>query len=111
MTLDDVRRIALALPAAEERLTWDTDITFRVRDKIFAIGGEGSTHVSVKASLEAQAELLEMDPVTFARSAYVGRFGWVTVDLGRVDRPLLESLIRDAWRRTAPKKLAATLDG
>ena len=51
-----------------------------------------------------------MDPETFAKSAYVGRFGWVTVQLERVGRPLLESLLRDAWRRTAPKKLAAALD-
>jgi hypothetical protein len=109
-TLDDVRRIALSLPEAEERLTWDTDVTFRVRDKIFAIGGEGSTGVSIKASPESQAELIEMDPETFARSAYVGRFGWVTVDLERVDPALLESLLRAAWRRTAPKKLAATLE-
>lgn len=105
----DVRRIALALPEAEEKLTWETDVTFRVRDKIFAIGGEGADRVSIKASLEEQAELLEMDTVTFAKSAYVGRFGWVTVDLDRVDPALLESLLRGAWRRTAPKRLAATL--
>jgi hypothetical protein len=110
MTFADVRRIALALPEVEEKLTWETDLTLRVRDKIFAIGGEGSDRVSIKASLEQQAELLEMDPGTFAKSAYVGRFGWVTVDLGRVDPGLLESLIRDAWRRTAPRNLAATLD-
>jgi hypothetical protein len=109
MTFDDVRRLAMALPEVEERLTWDTDITFRVRDRIFAIGGEGATHVSIKADLETQAELLEMDPMTFAKSAYVGRFGWVTVDLGRVDGDLLESLLRGAWRRTAPRKLAASL--
>ena len=109
-TFDDVRRIALALPEAEERLTWETDITFRVRDKIFAIGGEGADRVSIKADLETQAELLEMDPETFAKSAYVGRFGWITVDLGRVDPDLLVSLLREAWRRTAPKRLAATLD-
>ena len=109
MTFDDVRRLALALPEAEERLTWETDVTFRVREKIFAIGGEGATHVSIKADLETQAELLEMDPGTFAKSAYVGRFGWVTVDLGRVEPALLESLLRDAWRGAAPKKLAATL--
>jgi hypothetical protein len=66
--------------------------------------------VSIKASLEQQAELLEMDPLTFAKSAYVGRFGWVTVDLERVDRGLLESLLRDAWRRTAPRRLATTLE-
>ena len=109
-TFDDVRRLALALPETEERVTWETDITFRVRDKIFAIGGEGATSVSIKASLETQAELIDLDPETFASSAYVGRFGWVTVDLGRVDDKLLESLRREAWRRTAPKRLAATLD-
>lgn len=111
MTYADVRRIALALPEVEEKLTWETDLTLRVRDRIFAIGGEGSDRVSIKASLAGQAELIEMDPETFAKSAYVGRFGWVTVDLERVDPGLLESLLRDAWRRTAPKKLAATLDG
>ena len=109
-TFDDVRRIALALPEAEERLTWETDITFRVRDKIFAIGGEGADRVSVKAGLETQAELIDLDPETFASSAYVGRFGWVTVDLDRVGPALLASLIREAWRRSAPKRLAATLE-
>ena len=107
---EDVRRIALALPEAEERLTWETDITFRVRDKIFAIGGEGADRVSVKASLETQAELIDLDPETFASSAYVGRFGWVTVALDRVDPALLASLMREAWRRSAPKRLAATLE-
>jgi hypothetical protein len=108
-TFDDVRRIALGLPEAEERLTWETDITFRVRDKIFAIGGEGADQVSIKAGLETQSELIDLDPETFASSAYVGRFGWVTVDLRRVDPELLARLLRDAWRRTAPKRLAATV--
>jgi predicted DNA-binding protein (MmcQ/YjbR family) len=109
-TFDDVRRIALALPEAEERITWDVDITFRVRDKIYAMGGPDGTHASIKSSPDRQAELVDLDPETFTPSAYVGRFGWVTIDLGRVDPLLLEDLIRDAWRRTAPKKLAATLD-
>jgi hypothetical protein len=109
-TFDDVRRLALGLPETDEHVTWGTDVNFRVGNKMFAIGGEGSDRVSIKASLETQSELLEMDPVTFARSAYVGRFGWVTVDLGRVDPGLLESLVREAWRRTASKRLAATID-
>lgn len=110
MTFDEVRRLALALPEAEERVTWETDLTFRVHDRIFAIGGEGATHVSVKAGLETQAELIELDPATFAKSAYVGRFGWITVDLERVDPALLATLLREAWRRTAPKRLAVTLE-
>ena len=109
-TFDDARRLALALPEAEEKLTWETDVTLRVRDRIFAIGSEGATAVSIKAGLETQAELLEMDPATFAKSAYVGRFGCVTVQLDRVDPGLLASLLREAWRRSAPKRLAATLE-
>jgi len=75
------------------------------------MGGPDGTHVSIKASPDRQAELVDLDEETFAPSAYVGRFGWVTVDLARVEPLLLEDLLRDAWRRTAPKKLAATLDG
>ena len=71
-TFEDVRRIALALPEAEEILTWETDITFRVRGKIFAIGGEGATRVSIKARPDRQSELIDLDPETFASSAYVG---------------------------------------
>jgi hypothetical protein len=109
-TFQDVRGIAMALPEVEEVVTWGSDTNWRVRNKMFAIaGGEDSTAVSIKASLEVQADLIDLDPETFSSSAYVGRFGWVTVQLGRVDPELLERLLRDAWRATAPKKLAATL--
>jgi hypothetical protein len=108
-TVDDVRRFALGLPEVIEELTWGTDLTFRVRGKIFAITGEGSTGVSFKASLDDQAALVGSDPETFRPSAYVGRFGWVTVQLAGVSDAMLEQLLRSAWRRTAPKRLAATL--
>ena len=106
---DDVRRIALALPETSERPAYG-NTAWRVRDKIFAIGGEGADRVSIKAGLETQAELIATDPVTFAKSAYVGRFGWITVVLERVDPELLARLLREAWRRSAPKRLAATLE-
>jgi hypothetical protein len=109
-TFDDVRRLALALPEVEEVLTWETDLTFRVRGKIFAISGEGSTHASIKARPDRQAELIDLDPATFASSAYVGRFGWVTVDLERVDPEILASMLVGAWRLTAPKRLVAAAD-
>ena len=110
-TFDDVRRIALALPEAAEILTWDVDVTFRVANRIFVMGSEGGDHASLKATPTVQADLVDRDPGTFAPAAYVGRFGWVNVDLGRVDVRELEGLIREAWRMTAPKKLASTLVG
>ena len=61
-------------------------MTFRVRDKIFVIGGEGADGISMKASLDAQADLLDLDPETFTKAPYVGRYGWVNVKLDRIDR-------------------------
>jgi hypothetical protein len=106
-TFEDVRAIAMALPEVEEVLTWGLDVTFRVRKKIFAIYGEGSDGVSIKATLERQADLLAFDSETFKSSAYVGRFGWVTVQLDRIDDGLLLELITDAWRSVAPKRVLA----
>jgi predicted DNA-binding protein (MmcQ/YjbR family) len=107
-TFADVRAIAMSLPEAEEILTWETDVTFRVRGKIFVIGGDGSDSISIKATPAVQAELIERDSATFRPSAYVGRYGWVTANLERLDDDLLRSLIHEAWRMTAPKRLAAT---
>ena len=77
-TFDDVRAIAMALPETEEIVTWEVDTTFRVRKKIFAIGGEGSDRVSIKATPATQADLIDLDPETFRPAAYVGRYGWVS---------------------------------
>jgi hypothetical protein len=109
-TIADVRRITGSLPETEEVLTWGTDVTFRVRGKIFAIGADDSDTLSVKATPATQAELIDLDPATFSVAAYVGRFGWVRVSLDRIGPTELQSLLAEAWRLTAPKRLAATLD-
>ena len=101
----------MGLPEVEEHVTWGTDVNFRVRNKMFVIGGEDATGVSLKASRDVQADLIDLDPETFKSAPYVGRFGWVSVDLARVDRALLEKLLRDAWRATAPAKLRGLVPG
>jgi hypothetical protein len=109
-SLADVRRIAGSLPETEEVLTWGTDVTFRVRGKIFAIGADDSHNLSVKATPATQAELIDLDPATFSVAAYVGRFGWVRVSLDRIGPTELGELLVEDWRLTAPKRLVATLD-
>ena len=74
------------------------------------MGGDGADHASIKATPLVQADLVDRDPKTFAPAAYVGRFGWIYVDLDRVGDAELERLIRQAWRLTAPKRLAVTLE-
>jgi hypothetical protein len=59
----------------------------------------------VKAAPEDQAELLAADPETFGVASHVGRFGWVTVRLDRVDPDEMRDLVLEAWRRTAPARV------
>lgn len=104
MRFQEFRALCLAQPEAQELETWG-ESTFRVRGRIFAMGSAEGTSVSVKASLDDQAGLVAMDPKTFAVSAYTGRFGWVSVKLPRLNRTLGERLVRNAWERTAPRRL------
>jgi hypothetical protein len=110
MTGDDLRALALGLPEVQEKLAWEVDITFRVRDKIFAIMGPDGARASVKATVEAQQALVSSEPETYSVSHYTGRFGWTTIELARVEPDELRELVEDAWRRTAPKKLVAAYD-
>jgi hypothetical protein len=110
VTFEEFAGLALALPQAHERITWGSEHTFRVGEKIFAMGAPESAHVSLKASQEDQAELIAADPGTFSVAPYVGRFGWVRVALARVDPDELGELLTEAWRRTAPKRSVRAFD-
>ena len=107
MKFGEFRTLCLAQPEAQELETWG-EATFRVRGRIFAMGSNEGDSVSIKASLDDQAGLVAMDPRTFAVSAYTGRFGWVRVKLARLDAELGERLVRNAWERTAPRRLVKT---
>jgi hypothetical protein len=100
----EFRLLCLSLPETEERETWG-ELTFRIRDRIFAMGSLDGDHVSLKASLDDQSGLVEMDPKTFAPSAYTGRYGWVRVRLAGVGSDMARQLVTNAWKRTAPRRL------
>jgi hypothetical protein len=106
---DELRAIALSLPEAEERETWGS-ATFRVRDKIFVMMANDGSGASVKATKDEQTALLAEDPRTFTFPAYVGRHGWVGVDIRRIGPEHLRELVTEAWRMTAPKRLVRAFD-
>ena len=113
--LGRLRAICLAMPEAIER-GGVVEHTFRVRDKIFAMyldhhHGDGRVAAWCKAPPGAQDVLVAADPERYFVPPYVGRHGWVGV---RFDRPTdwdeLADLVREGYRLTAPKRLAALLD-
>ncbi|MCP2260073.1 hypothetical protein LX15_003784 [Streptoalloteichus tenebrarius] len=103
------RRHALSLPDAEEVETWGTP-TFRVHGKIFAMAGTDLSTASVKTGLDEQAALTSARPDVYSVAPYVGRFGWVAVDVRAADPGELRDLLTEAWRRTAPRRLVAAFD-
>ena len=110
--LDRLRAICLALPEATERETWE-QATFRVREKIFAMAGNGRGRwaVSCKARPGLQAALVASDAERFFVPPYVGPKGWIGVYLGdETDWDELTDLIEESYRMTAPKRVAALLD-
>ena len=116
--LAKVRALALALPAAAEKLTHGMPGFFVEGGKFFAYytrdhHGDGITALLVKASgVEEQAQLIENDPELYYRPAYFGPSGWVGIRLdgGAVDWGHIEDWLSRSWRMSAPKRLAAMFD-
>lgn len=112
--LPRLRKLCLQLPEAHEVEAWGAP-TFRVRNKLFAMYAEAATHhgkgrpgVWCKATRVTQDLLVHAEPERFFVPPYVGPSGWVGIYLDK--RPkwgVVEALLRDAFRLTAPKKLAA----
>jgi hypothetical protein len=111
VTYAQIREWVLALPGTREVFVerWN-EHTLRYGEKIFVIGDPTSGYASVKASVPDQAELIAGAPEVYEKSAYVGRYGWVRVDLSRVAADELRTVIEDAWRRTAPKRVVSAYD-
>ena len=98
-----------ALPEFEEVETWGHP-TFRVRRRMFGSMDSDGTSATFKAAPEEQQALLAEDPETYSYPAYVGRHGWVTVDLARADPAQVHELAVEAWRRTAPRRVVRAYD-
>lgn len=73
-----LQRHSLDKPGAVEEYPWG-DVAWKVRGKLFAVTGQGAAGVTVKASLEDQAVLVQHRAIRIA--PYVGRFGWVSIEI------------------------------
>ena len=117
---DDVRRLALALPATTEKPSYGTS-GFRVKDKLFARmwdggrrhgghGDEGEVLVLFVSDLGEKEVMLAAAPERFFTTSHYDGHATVLVRLGAVDVDELEELLADAWRVRAPAPLVAAFD-
>jgi hypothetical protein len=116
---DDVRRLALAMPAAEERLSRDMR-QWRVKEKLFvwerplrgsdlaALGDAAPDGPILGARVEhlvAKDALIADDPDVYFTTPHFDGYPAVLVRLERIGLDDLEELTVEAWLARAPKRL------
>ncbi|HWF01504.1 MAG TPA: MmcQ/YjbR family DNA-binding protein [Caulobacteraceae bacterium] len=107
MTLDEVRRSALALPQAVE-MDHHGIPSFRVAGKIFATLRSEPPKLMVKLDAEDQRNLSEAYPDAVAPvPGGWGRRGSTFVRYDLIEAEFAAMLLRLAWTNVAPKKLVA----
>ncbi|WP_201715990.1 MmcQ/YjbR family DNA-binding protein [Rossellomorea arthrocnemi] len=99
--IDEIRKLCLFYPEVHEHVDGFGHISFRVKDKPFVIIGET---LSIK-TLPATQEILLEQP-GFIKAPYIGRHGWVLVEIEKVGWQTIEGLIREGFLIAAPKRLA-----
>ncbi len=117
---DDVRRTALALPEASERLSRDLR-QWRVKDRLFVWErplrradvealGDNVPHGRILGArvehLVAKEALLADDPQIFFTTPHFDGYPAVLVRLDTIGVEGLDEVIVEAWLARAPKRLA-----
>ena len=122
-TLDDVRRLALALPRTDEAVSWGS-ATWRVstrgfvwerplrRSDVAALEAAGvplpdGDVLGVRvADLGVKEALIADDPAVYFTTPHFDGFPAVLVRLERIGVDELRELVEDAWVDRAPKTVA-----
>lgn len=110
MKLSALRKICLGFPAAVEDVKWGADVTFCVGEKMFACTGMDGGSVSLKATREAAAQLVELPGISPA--PYLARYDWVLIEAGALPPAQLKELLANSYelvRDKLPKKKRAAL--
>jgi hypothetical protein len=107
MTEDEYRRLALALPGANESSHMNHP-DFRVRGKIFATLWPNESRGVVLLTREQQEILTASEPKIFTPvPGGWGQRGSTIINLERADETTVRSALVMAWRNKAPKSLGS----
>ena len=124
-TLEDVRRLALALPHTAERASYGGAPSWTVKDKAFvwerplrakelAEVGDAAPEgpvLAVRVADEGVKHALVADqPDVYLTTSHFEGYPAVLVRLEAVDPQELRELVTEAWLASAPKRVAAAFE-
>jgi hypothetical protein len=94
------------LPGVEQRSCYGTPALY-VRKRILARLREDGETVAIKIDFLDRDVLLQADPVAFFLTDHYRPYPMVVMRLGKVRPSVARDVLERAWRREAPKRLAA----
>lgn len=102
----DVCKMARRLPGVEEGTSYGTPALHVCKRFLARLKEDGET-VAIKIDVADRDVLLELDPAAFYLTDHYRPYPAMLVRLKQVPASLFEEVLERAWRRQAPKKLAA----
>lgn len=113
MTIEEIRKIALALNGVTEDIKWEDHLCFNIGGKMFLV--TSPDHVPVSASFQVSDE--EFDELShqpgFMPAPYMAKHKWVHLDdIKRLTKKQWQYYIRQSYHLKAqklPKKLRKEL--
>lgn len=114
MNIEDVQSFCLSLKGTIEDIKWDTNLTFLVSDKIFAMTSLDAvpTRLSIKVLPEVFSELLENE--NMIQAPYLAKGQWVNViDISLENKREIKELIEQSYnliKAKLTKKKQAEID-
>lgn len=103
LSVDDARRLALALPEAVEQDHHGRP-SFRVAGKIFATLWDRD-HMNVMLDEPGILTAVQAHPAICAEVMWGKRLAAVRIDLRAAEEKLVADLLRDGWEGKAPARL------
>jgi predicted DNA-binding protein (MmcQ/YjbR family) len=98
-----VQTYCMGKEGAWEDYPWEGHAGWKVKDKLFCIGAPAERTITVKSTPDKQQALVQHPHIRVA--AYVGRYGWVSMDImDKADCELAMDLIDESYDLVVKKK-------
>ena len=107
VTIEQVRRVARALPRSYEALVRDR-VKFRVGRLVYLAFSHDETLMGFAFPKEEREVLIASEPDKyFMPKPSDQRYNWVVVRLEEIDEAEMQEIVASAWRMVVPKRVAA----
>ena len=106
ISVEDVRRVAMALPRTEEHLIRDR-VKFRVKQLVYCAFSRDETLMGFAFPKHERDALVAGEPDKFLLPGTGDlRYHWVVARMEALDVEEMTELVTDAWRMVVPKSVA-----